>query len=68
MNETPEWYENLKNKANQQHSPIEDIMKKDAYYVLYSNPEKDFDELNTDAVPALRNKNLTKYRKSRATR
>ncbi len=54
MRETPEWFKNLKNKAEKKGVSIEDVMDNDAQYLLYQNPENYFPELNQD-IPESRN-------------
>lgn len=40
MRNTPEWYEGLKQKAEQQGRTLEEVMDEDARYVFNQNPEK----------------------------
>lgn len=48
MRNTPEWMESLQNKADAQSQSLEDVMRNDAKYVLYSNVEQYLPSVSED--------------------
>lgn len=60
MNNSEEWKASLQKKADAQGKPLETIMKNDAYYLLFSNPEQYFPALG-DEHPKPRNRMLCQY-------
>lgn len=49
------WRASLQEKALQQGSPLDEVMRKDAEYLIYSAPEDFFPELRGSELPQVRN-------------
>ncbi len=52
------WKASLEKKAKERNISLEDVMIGDAKYLIYTNPENYFEELNGPDVPRVRNKDL----------
>ncbi|MBR4584402.1 MAG: hypothetical protein IKO34_11450 [Bacteroidales bacterium] len=53
-----EWLASIKQKADEQGRPLEDVLRDDACYLLYMEPEQYFDELRGSDVPKSRNRRI----------
>ena len=54
----PQWKASLQKKADAQNIPLEQLLKTNAKYVLYSDLDKYFPEIAAETVPKLRNKRI----------
>lgn len=58
MKNDKNWYSSLEAKAKDRGMELEDVMRGDALYLVYLNPERYFAEINTDSVPSKRNEDI----------
>jgi len=58
----PEWYQNIVEKAKNNHVSVEEMLYNDAIYVINLDPESYFEELKGEKLPVSRNKDLVKLR------
>ena len=60
MKNDDNWYTSLSEKAKNLNMSIDEVMRNDALYILYQQPESCFDELKGYKLPTNRNKSLKK--------
>lgn len=53
------WMASLYEKADAKGAGIEDVMREDAEYLIYTNPENYFEELGVSEVLSIRNKDMS---------
>ena len=58
MKADEKWKASLCEKAGAKGVGIEDVMREDAEYLIYTNPENHFEELGVSGVPSIRNKDM----------
>lgn len=60
MKNDQNWYNALLEKAKNQNMSIEEVMRNDAIYLVYQQPESCFDDLKGYRLPTSRNESLNK--------
>lgn len=58
MKNNEEWSKSIEKKAKKQNKSIEDVMRDDATYMVYQQPETCFDDLKGYKLPTSRNESL----------
>jgi hypothetical protein len=60
MRNDKNWYNSLSEKAKNQNVSVEEVMRNDAMYLVYQQPESCFDDLKGYKLPTNRNESLVK--------
>lgn len=60
MRNDQNWYNSLSEKAKSQNQSVEEVMRNDAMYLVYQQPESCFDDLKGYKLPTNRNESLVK--------
>ena len=60
MRNDKNWYNSLSEKAKNQNVSVEEVMRNDAMYLVYQQPESCFDDLKGYKLPTDRNESLVK--------
>ena len=61
MRNNQDWYNSLSEKAKKQNISVEEVMRNDAMYLVYQQPESCFDDLKGYKLPTARNESLLEY-------
>ena len=64
LKRNPDYYTKAKDMAKQSGKSVEQVLYEDAHYMIHENPEKFFEALQGEQLPAVRNKNLPALRKA----
>jgi hypothetical protein len=61
MRNDQNWYNSLSEKAKSQNQSVEEVMRNDAVYLVYQQPESCFDDLKGYKLPTDRNESLLDF-------
>ena len=64
LKRNPDYYTKAKDMAKQSGKSVEQVLYEDAHYMIHENPEKFFEALQGEQLPAVRNKDLPALRKA----
>jgi hypothetical protein len=64
LKRNPDYYTKAKDMAKQSGKSVEQVLYEDAHYMIHENPEKFFEALQGERLPAVRNKTLPALRKA----